>query len=96
MDLECHHNAYTFGYATFGDIQFLVTEAMVCHHCSYAMVTITIRHYKSLLVTNFECHYNTYAFGNATFGDIQFFVTEAMVHENFSYEMVMVTIRHYK
>jgi len=26
MDLECHHNTYTFGDATFGDVQFLVTE----------------------------------------------------------------------
>jgi len=29
MDLECHHNTYTFGDATFGDVQFLVMEAMV-------------------------------------------------------------------
>jgi len=65
MDLECHHNTYNFG-----DIHFLVTEAMVRHHCSYAMVTVTIRHYKSLLSKNFECHYNTYTFGEATFGDI--------------------------
>ena len=53
MNLECHHNAYTFGNATFGDIQFLVNEAMVCHHCSYKMVKVIIRHYKSLLVMDF-------------------------------------------
>ena len=52
---------------------FLVTEAIVCHHCSYAMVTVTIRHYKSLLVMNLECHHNTYTFGDTTFGDIKFF-----------------------
>ncbi len=52
MDLECHHNTYTFGDATFGDIQVLVTDAMVHHHCSYAMVMVTIHHYKSLLVMN--------------------------------------------
>ena len=52
---------------------FLVTEAIVRHHCSYEMVTVTIRHYKSLLVTDLECHHNTYTFGDATFGDVQFF-----------------------
>ena len=66
MNFECHYNTYTFSDATFGDVQFLVMEAMVHHHCSYAVVTITIHHYKSLLVTNFECHYNTYTFGSAT------------------------------
>ena len=70
MDLECHHNIYTFGDANFGDVQFLVIEAMVCHHFSYAMVTVTIHHYKSLLVMNFECHYNNYTFSDATFGDV--------------------------
>jgi len=69
-DFECHYNTYTFGDATFGDVQFLVTEAMVHHHCSYEMVMITICHYKSLLVTDFECHYNTYTFCDATFGDV--------------------------
>ena len=29
MDLECHHNTYTFGNATFGDVQFLVTKALL-------------------------------------------------------------------
>jgi len=33
------------------------------------MVTVVIRHYKSLLVTDFECHQNTYTFGDTTFGD---------------------------
>ena len=70
MDLECHHNTYTFGDATFGDIQFLVNKAMVYHHCSYLMVKITIHHYKSLLVTNFEFHYNTYTFGESTFDNV--------------------------
>ena len=41
---------------------FLVMEAIVRHHCSYEMVTITIRHYKSLLVSDLECHHNTYTF----------------------------------
>ena len=27
MDLECYHNTYTFGDATFGDVQFLVKKA---------------------------------------------------------------------
>ena len=58
---------------------FLVTEAIVCHHCSYEMVTVTIRHYKSLLVTDLECHHNTYTFGDATFGDVQFLVTKALL-----------------
>ena len=79
MDFECHHNTYTFGDATFGDVQVLVTEAMVHHHCSYEMVTVTIYHYKSLLVTNFVCHYNTYTFGYATFGDVKFLVTNALL-----------------
>ena len=70
MDLECHHNTYTFGDATFGDVQFLVTKAMVRQHRSYVMVMVAIHHYKSLLVMNFECHYNTYTFGDATFGGI--------------------------
>ena len=58
---------------------FLVTEAIVCHHCSYEMVTVTIRHYKSLLVTDLECHHNTYTFGDTTFGDVQFLVTKALL-----------------
>ena len=58
---------------------FLVTEAIVRHHCSYEMVTVTIRHYKSLLVTDLECHHNTYTFGDATFGDVQFLVTKALL-----------------
>ena len=58
---------------------FLVMKAIVRHHCSYEMVTVTIRHYKSLLVTNLECYYNTYTFGDATFGDIQFLVTKALL-----------------
>ena len=70
MDLERHHNNYTFGDATFGDVQFFMTEAMVHHHCSYGMVAVAIHHYKSLLVMKFECHYNNYTFGDATFGDI--------------------------
>jgi hypothetical protein len=78
-NFECHYNTYTFGDATFGDVQFLVTEAMVHHHCSYEMVTVTIHHYKSLLVTDFVCHYNTYTFGDATFGDVQFLVTNALL-----------------
>ena len=79
MDLECHHNTYTFGVATFGDIQFLVTEAMVRHHCSYGMVMVTIRDYKSVLVIDLECHQNIYTFDGATFGDVQFLVTEALL-----------------
>ena len=55
---------------------FLVTEAIVHHHCSYEMVMVTIRHYKSLLVTNLECHHDTYTFGDATFGDVQCFGDE--------------------
>ena len=69
-DLERRHNTYTFGDATFGDVQCLVTEAMVRHHCSYEMVTVAIRHYKSLLATDFKFHYNTYTFGDTTFGDV--------------------------
>ena len=79
-DLECHHNTYTFGDATFGDIQFFgVTKAIFCHQCSYEMVTVTIRHYKSLLVSDLECHHNTYTFGDATFGDVKFFVMKALL-----------------
>jgi len=96
MNLECNHNTYTFGKATLCDVQFLVTEAMVHHQCSHAMVTVTIRHYKSLLVMNFECHYNTYTFGKATFGGVQCLVTEDMVHHHYSYEMVTIAILHYK
>ena len=69
-DFVCNYSTYTFGDATFGDVQFLVTKAMVHHHCSYEMVMVAIHHYKSLLVTDFECHHNTYTFGNATFGDV--------------------------
>ena len=58
---------------------FLVTEAIVRHHCSYEMVTVTIRHYKLLLVTDLECHHNTYTFGDATFGDVHFLVTKALL-----------------
>ena len=58
---------------------FLVTKAIVRHHCSYEMVTVTICHYKSLLVTKLECHYNTYTFVDATFGDVQFLVTKALL-----------------
>ena len=58
---------------------FLVTEAIVRHHCSYEMVTVTIRHYKSLLVMDLECHHNTYTFDDATFGDVQFLVTNALL-----------------
>ena len=58
---------------------FLVTEAIVHHHCSYEMVTVSIHHYKSLLVTDLECHHNTYTFGDATFGDVQFLVTKALL-----------------
>ena len=52
---------------------FLVTEAIVHHHFPYEMVTVTIRHYKSLLVMDLEFHHNTYTFDDATFGDVQFF-----------------------
>jgi len=62
--LECHHNTYTFGDATFGD------RGYFRHNCTYAMVMVAIHHYKSVLVMNFECHYNTYTFGDATFGDV--------------------------
>ena len=79
MDFERHYNTYTFGNTTFGDVQFLVMEAMVCHHCSYEMVMVTICHYKSLLVKDFECHYKTYTFRNATLGDIDFFVMKALL-----------------
>ena len=58
---------------------FLVTEAIIRHHCSYEMVTVTIHHYKSLLVMDLECHHNTYIFGDATFGDVQFLVTKALL-----------------
>ena len=58
---------------------FLVTEAIVHHHCSYEIVRVTICHYKSLLVTDLECHHNTYTFGDATFGDVQFLVTKALL-----------------
>ena len=58
---------------------FLVTEAIICHHCSYEMVTVTIRHYKSLLVTDLEFHHNTYTFSDATFGEVQFLVTKALL-----------------
>jgi len=78
-NFECHYNTYTFGDATFGDVQFLVTKAMACHHYSYEMVVVTICQYKSLLVTNFVCHYNTYNFCDATFGDVQFLVTNALL-----------------
>ena len=47
MDFECHHNTYTFGDATFGDVQHLVIEAIVYHHYSYEMVMVIIHHYKS-------------------------------------------------
>ena len=70
MDFECYHNTYIFGDTTFGDVQFLMTAAMVYHYCSYEMVTVSNRHYKLLLVTNFECHHNTYTFDNATFNNI--------------------------
>ena len=60
-------------------LDFVITRGMVRHHCSYAMVTVTIRHYKSLLVMDFECHYNTYTFGDATFGDVQFLMTKALL-----------------
>jgi len=79
MKFECHYNTYTFGNATFGDVQFLVTEAMVHHHYSYGMVMVIIYHYKLLLVEDFVCHYNTYTFGDATFGDVQFLVTNALL-----------------
>ena len=78
MDLECHHNTYTFGDATFGDVRFF-GDGGYCHHFSYEMVTVTIRHYKSLHVADLECHHNTYTFGDATFGDVQFFVTKALL-----------------
>ena len=42
-------------------------------------MTVTICHYKSLLVTNLECHHKTYTFGDATFGDVQFLVTRALL-----------------
>ena len=58
---------------------FLAMEAKVHHHWSYKIVTITIHHYKLLLVTDFECHYNTYTFGDATFDDVQFLVTKALL-----------------
>ena len=58
---------------------FLVTDAIVCHHCSYEMVMVTICHYKSLLVMDLECHHNTYTFSDNTFGDIQFLVTKALL-----------------
>ena len=29
IDLECHHDTYTFSDATFGDVQFLVTKALL-------------------------------------------------------------------
>lgn len=70
IDLECYHHTCAFSDATFGDVQFLVTETMVCPHLSYAMATVAIHHYKSLLVKKFECHYNTYTFGDATIGDV--------------------------
>jgi len=41
------------------------------------MVTVTIRHYKSLSVTKFVCHHNTYT-GDTTFGDIEFLVMNAL------------------
>ena len=63
---------------------FLVTEAIVRHHCSYEMLTVTIRHYKSLLVTDLERHHNTY-----NFGDVQFLVTKALLTLN---NELMVTI----
>ena len=78
-DLECHHNTYTLGDATFGDVQFLVTDAIVRHHCSYETVTVTICHYKSLLVTDLEFHHNTYIVGDAIFGDVHFLVTKALL-----------------
>ena len=56
---------------------FLVTEPIVRHHCSYEMVTVIVRHYNSLLVTDLECHHNTYTFSDATFGDIQLLVMKA-------------------
>ena len=43
------------------------------------MVTVTIRHYNSLLVMDLECHHNTYTFGDATFGDVYFLVTKALL-----------------
>ena len=58
---------------------FLVMKTIVRHHCSYEMETITIRHYKSLLVMNLKCHHNTYNFGEATFGDVQFLVAKALL-----------------
>lgn len=50
MDLQCHHNTYTFGDATFGDVQFLVTEVLLTfanelmvtffdpHQCPFSLV----------------------------------------------------------
>ena len=56
MNFEFHYNTYTFGDASFSDVLFLVTEAMVCHNFSYEMVMVVICHYKSLLVTDYVCH----------------------------------------
>ena len=42
-DLECHHNTYTFGDATFGDVQFLVTKALLTF-TNELMVTIFTPH----------------------------------------------------
>ena len=79
MNHECNHNNDSFGNATFGGVQFLVTYTKVYHHCSYKMVKITICHYKSLLVMDFECNQNNYTFGDATFSDVQFLVMKALL-----------------
>ena len=79
---------------------FLVTEAIVYHHFSYEMVTVTIRHYRSLLVTDLECHHNTYTFGDATFGDESSFDPRQWAYGDIfrpspKYEIVTVNECHY-
>ena len=42
-DFECHHNTHTFGDATFGEVHFLVTKALLTF-TNELMVTIFAPH----------------------------------------------------
>jgi len=61
----------------------LVMEAIFRHDCSFAMVTVTIHHYKSLLVTDLECHHNTDTFSDATFGETTCTYIKSLVDSSF-------------
>jgi len=57
------------------------------------MVTVTIRHYKLVLVMDLECHHNTYTFGDATFGDVQFLVMKALL--TITNELMVMFFNHH-